>query len=128
MEYLGTISNQVTSIRGSGDSANYRERHVEELQGFKVGITNNLLFNDHLLKEQLSREMNVDILVTGGNEFDCFDKNGKFYISPGSCTGTLTGSDVPSFVLMDIQPNKFSLYVYKLIDNEVKVEKIDHSR
>ena len=128
LDYLGTISSQVTSIRGSGDCSNYREKHVEELQGFRIGLSNNLLFNDELLKEQLGREMNVDILVTGSNSFEAYEKNDCFYISPGSCTGTLGDGDVPSFALMDIQPKRFSLYVYKLINDEVKVEKVDYSK
>ena len=38
-------------------------------------------------------------------------------------------SDVhPSFVLMDIQGSAAVTYVYQLIDDEVKVEKIDYKK
>lgn len=35
---------------------------------------------------------------------------------------------IPSFVLMDIQGNNIVTYVYKLVDNEVKVEKIEYKK
>jgi vacuolar protein sorting-associated protein 29 len=35
---------------------------------------------------------------------------------------------VPSFVLMDIQGNSVVTYVYKLIDDEVKVEKLEYKK
>ena len=126
LNYLNTISHQVVTVRGQQDSSNYRDKHVEELNGFKVGLSNNLLINDSLLREQLARELNCDILVTGNDSFQAYQSRGRFYISPGSCTGALSHQDVPSFVLMDIQLGKFSLYVYRLIDDEVKVEKIDY--
>jgi vacuolar protein sorting-associated protein 29 len=34
----------------------------------------------------------------------------------------------PSFVLMDIQGNSVVIYVYKLIDDEVKVEKLEYKK
>jgi vacuolar protein sorting-associated protein 29 len=40
-----------------------------------------------------------------------------------------TNSDVkPSFVLMDIQDSSVVTYVYKLVGDDVKVEKIDYSK
>jgi vacuolar protein sorting-associated protein 29 len=35
---------------------------------------------------------------------------------------------IPSFVLMDIQGNSVVTYVYKLIDDEVKVEKLEYKK
>ena len=43
--------------------------------------------------------------------------------------GGRDGSDVhPSFVLMDIQGTAASTYVYQLIDEDVKVEKIEYKK
>ena len=50
---------------------------------------------------------------------------------PGSVTGAytpLSGSQsgtTPSFILMDIQSGTVVTYVYQLVDNEVKVERIE---
>lgn len=35
---------------------------------------------------------------------------------------------IPSFVLMDIQSSTVVVYVYQLIDDEVKVEKIEYKK
>ncbi|KAJ8328569.1 hypothetical protein BDV3_004691 [Batrachochytrium dendrobatidis] len=45
------------------------------------------------------------------------------HIPPSSLVET-----TPSFVLMDIQGTSIVLYVYKLIDGEVKVEKLDYEK
>lgn len=38
-------------------------------------------------------------------------------------------SDVqPSFVLMDIQGPKITMYVYRIIDDELKVQRIEHTK
>lgn len=44
-------------------------------------------------------------------------------------SGRLPHSDVhPSFVLMDIQGSSAVTYVYQLINDEVKVEKIEYKK
>jgi vacuolar protein sorting-associated protein 29 len=130
LTYLSTISQLVTT-RGSTD-ANYRDQHKFTLKGFEIGIYNELLMDDVLLKEQIARKMDVDILVTGGTmKFEAYERNKRFYISPGSCTGAFNlqvEDTIPSFVLMDVNQNSFSLYVYKLINDQVKVEKIDYKK
>lgn len=40
----------------------------------------------------------------------------------------LASDPIPSFVLMDVQGNSVVTYVYKLIDDEVKVEKLEYKR
>ncbi|CCF57568.1 hypothetical protein KAFR_0C05770 [Kazachstania africana CBS 2517] len=40
----------------------------------------------------------------------------------------LTGSNVPSFCLLDIQGNTCTLYIYMYIDNEVKVDKVVYEK
>lgn len=52
-------------------------------------------------------------------------------INPGSATGAYSqcsgaATVSPSFVLMDLDGNSATIYVYQLVDGEVKVEKIDH--
>jgi vacuolar protein sorting-associated protein 29 len=52
-------------------------------------------------------------------------------INPGSATGaysSITYDINPSFVLMDIDGLRVVVYVYELIDGEVKVDKIDFKK
>ena len=52
-------------------------------------------------------------------------------INPGSATGaysSITYDVNPSFVLMDIDALRVVVYVYELIDGEVKVDKIDFKK
>ncbi|RUP49733.1 VPS29 protein [Jimgerdemannia flammicorona] len=78
--------------------------------------------------------MDVDMLLTGHTHwFEAFENEGKFFINPGNATGAYSGipgtSDViPSFVLMDIQGNVVVTYIYQLVDNEVKVEKVEFKK
>jgi vacuolar protein sorting-associated protein 29 len=57
--------------------------------------------------------------------------NGKFFINPGSATGAYSATaaeTVPSFLLMDIQGDHVSCYLYRLVDGEVRVDKSDFTR
>lgn len=76
----------------------------------------------------LQRKLDVDILITGHtHKFEAYKYEDKFFINPGSATGAYSGmtSDViPTFVLMDIQGTSVTTYVYQLVNDEVKVEKI----
>lgn len=53
------------------------------------------------------------------------------HISPGSASGAYhpTKADVtPSFVLLDLDGARVTVYVYQLVNGEVKVEKIDYAK
>lgn len=52
-----------------------------------------------------------------------FERNGRFFISPGSATGV--DLSVPSFVLMDLNASKCVFYIYRILDEQVKVDKLD---
>lgn len=85
-----------------------------------------------------ARQMNVDVLVYGGTgRLECFESDGRFFVCPGSATGAMSTFAPPeggeeeghaSFVLMDIQGTALVLYVYTLIDDEVKVEKLQYRK
>lgn len=80
----------------------------------------------------IQRELEVDILISGHtHKFNAFEKDGKFFINPGSATGaysSLEDNIIPSFVLMDIQSTTVVNYVYQLIGNEVKVERTEYKK
>ncbi|KAE8662668.1 Vacuolar protein sorting-associated protein 29 [Hibiscus syriacus] len=55
----------------------------------------------------------------------------RVIINPGSATGaysSITYDVNPSFVLMDVDGLRVVVYVYELIDGEVKVDKIDFKK
>ncbi|KAL6516734.1 Vacuolar protein sorting-associated protein 29 [Orobanche gracilis] len=80
----------------------------------------------------LQRQLDVDILVTGHtHQFTAYKHEAGVVINPGSATGAFSSitCDVnPSFVLMDIDGLRVVVYVYELIDGEVKVDKIDFKK
>ncbi|KAF3845102.1 hypothetical protein F7725_008265 [Dissostichus mawsoni] len=78
------------------------------------------------------RQLDVDILISGHtHKFEAFENENKFYINPGSATGAyspLESNIIPSFVLMDIQASTVVTYVYQLIGDDVKVERIEYKK
>jgi vacuolar protein sorting-associated protein 29 len=83
----------------------------------------------------VQRQLDVDILITGHtHKFEAYEHEGKFYINPGSATGSFNALDseqiAPSFVLMDIQSTTVVTYVYQLdlATQEVKVERIEYKK
>lgn len=80
----------------------------------------------------VQRQLDVDILISGHtHKFEAYEHENKFYINPGSATGAynaLETSITPSFVLMDIQSTIVVTYVYQLIGDEVKVERIEYKK
>jgi predicted phosphodiesterase len=48
-------------------------------------------FNDEVGKEELARSLDAHVLITNGrHEFKAADRNGRFYLDPGSATGAWT--------------------------------------
>ncbi|CAL5369914.1 unnamed protein product [Camellia sinensis] len=80
----------------------------------------------------LQRQLDVDILVSGHtHQFRAYKHEGGVVINPGSATGaysSITYDVNPSFMLMDIDGLRVVVYVYELIDGEVKVDKIDFKK
>jgi vacuolar protein sorting-associated protein 29 len=122
---------------------------------FKIGLIHGhqiVPWGDHQSLVMLQRDLDVDILVSGHtHKYETFEDNGKFFINPGSATGSYSGftrsappssshiapeltsrpsfSDVtPSFVLMDVQGNHAIVYTYELVNGEVKVDKFEHKK
>jgi vacuolar protein sorting-associated protein 29 len=80
----------------------------------------------------LQPQLDVDILITGHtHQFKAYKHEGGVIINPGSATGaysSITFNINPSFVLMDIDGLWVVVFVYELIDGEVKVDKIDFKK
>eukprot|EP01105_Mastigella_eilhardi_P005678 TRINITY_DN17329_c0_g1_i1.p1 TRINITY_DN17329_c0_g1~~TRINITY_DN17329_c0_g1_i1.p1 ORF type:complete len:202 (-),score=61.76 TRINITY_DN17329_c0_g1_i1:70-585(-) len=136
VDYLKTIATDIHIVKGDfDDNPNWPETKVITIGNFKIGVCHGhqvVPWGDHENLAMLQRQLDVDILITGHtHKFEAFEHNGKFFINPGSATGAFSAINnnvVPSFVLMDIQGSHVITYVYKLQDEQVRVEKIDFTK
>eukprot|EP00008_Paramoeba_atlantica_P005258 CAMPEP_0201487410 /NCGR_PEP_ID=MMETSP0151_2-20130828/12857_1 /ASSEMBLY_ACC=CAM_ASM_000257 /TAXON_ID=200890 /ORGANISM="Paramoeba atlantica, Strain 621/1 / CCAP 1560/9" /LENGTH=187 /DNA_ID=CAMNT_0047872429 /DNA_START=104 /DNA_END=667 /DNA_ORIENTATION=+ len=131
LDYLKTLANDVHVVQGDFDEMTLPEEKIIELGQFKIGICHGhqvVPWGDHEALGMTRRRMDVDILVTGHThklETFCVDK--KFYINPGSATGSFSGFNsevVPSFILLDLEGDKMTVFSYRLL-KAVKVEKLE---
>ena len=81
----------------------------------------------------MNRQLNCDIFISGHtHKFEAYESEGAFYVNPGSITGAYSPAEAepvtPSFILMDIQSDNVVTYVYQLIEDEVKVERIEFKK
>ncbi|KAM7144888.1 vacuolar protein sorting-associated protein 29 isoform 1-T1 [Macrochelys suwanniensis] len=135
-DYLKTLAGDVHIVRGDFDeNLNYPEQKVVTVGQFKIGLIHGhqvIPWGDMASLALLQRQFDVDILISGHtHKFEAFEHENKFYINPGSATGAysaLENNIVPSFVLMDIQASTVVTYVYQLIGDDVKVERIEYKK
>uniref|UniRef100_A0A8C4QFQ7 Vacuolar protein sorting-associated protein 29 n=1 Tax=Eptatretus burgeri TaxID=7764 RepID=A0A8C4QFQ7_EPTBU len=113
----------------------YPEQKVVTVGQFRVGLVHGhqiVPWGDPASLALLQRQLDVDILISGHtHRFEAFEHDNRFYINPGSATGAFSVLDsniVPSFVLMDIQASTVVTYVYQLIGDDVKVERIEYKK
>ncbi|TIC33250.1 hypothetical protein E3Q11_00065 [Wallemia mellicola] len=100
------------------------------LDSFKVGL---ICDNQTQSYELTARKLDVDmLLIAGPKSFEAYERDSTFYCSPGSMTGTYSSLEekeaIPSFILLDIQPDQVTVFVYSLIDEQIKVDKIEYSK
>ena len=80
----------------------------------------------------INRQLDCDILITGHtHKFEAYEHENRFYVNPGSITGAYSALEstlTPSFILMDIQSATVVTYVYQLIEDEVKVDRIEFKK
>uniref|UniRef100_A0A6J0UC49 Vacuolar protein sorting-associated protein 29 n=1 Tax=Pogona vitticeps TaxID=103695 RepID=A0A6J0UC49_9SAUR len=135
-DYLKTLAGDVHVVRGDLDeNLNYPEQKVVTVGQFKIGLIHGhqvIPWGDVASLALLQRQFDVDILISGHtHKFEAFEHENKFYINPGSATGAysaLENNIIPSFVLMDIQASTVVTYVYQLIGDDVKVERIEYKK
>ncbi|EDW39659.1 GL15595 [Drosophila persimilis] len=135
-DYLKSLANDVHIVRGDFDeNLSYPEQKVVTVGQFRIGLCHGhqvVPRGDPEALALIQRQLDVDILITGHTyKFEAYEHGNKFYINPGSATGAFNPLDtnvVPSFVLMDIQSTTVVTYVYQLIGDEVKVERIEYKK
>ncbi|CAK0786227.1 Vacuolar protein sorting-associated protein 29 [Coccomyxa viridis] len=136
-DFLKTVCTDLYITRGDFDEAGskYPDEKVLTVGNFRIGICHGHQVVPWGRNEALAlvqRKLNVDILISGHtHEFKAFAYEGRFLINPGSVTGAYSNvtEDVkPSFVLMDIDGSKATVYIYELVEDEVKVDKVEFSK
>ncbi|XP_021268470.1 vacuolar protein sorting-associated protein 29-like [Numida meleagris] len=134
-DYLRTLAGDIHVVKGDSESLNYPEQKVVTVGQFRIGLIHGhqvIPWGDVASLSLLQRQLDVDILISGHtHKFEAFEHENKFYINPGSATGAYTALETnvtPSFVLMDIQASTVVTYVYQLIEDDVKVERIEFKK
>ncbi|EFJ46441.1 hypothetical protein VOLCADRAFT_62641 [Volvox carteri f. nagariensis] len=137
LDYLRTISGELHLVAGDFDEFPAPEQLVLDLAGFKVGVVHGhqiVPWADPDATSLLQRQMGADILLTGNtHRFEARKSGSCLTLNPGSATGAYhhqhsEGPVNPSFVLMDLDGHKVTVYVYQLVEGEVRVEKIDYTQ
>ncbi|CAG8605698.1 5631_t:CDS:2 [Dentiscutata erythropus] len=136
-DYLRTIAADVHVVRGDYDEfPNWPLSKVITHGPLRIGVLHGhqvIPVGDAESLSIIARQMDADILLTGHtHRFEAIEYEGKFFVNPGSATGAYSGfctEDIkPSFVLMDIQGSVVVTYVYRLVDGDVKVDKIEYRK
>uniref|UniRef100_A0A336KBP4 Vacuolar protein sorting-associated protein 29 n=1 Tax=Culicoides sonorensis TaxID=179676 RepID=A0A336KBP4_CULSO len=137
-DYLKTLASDVHIVRGDfDDNPAYPEQKVVTVGQFRIGLVHGhqvIPWGDPDSLAIIQRQLDVDILISGHtHKFEAYEHENKFYINPGSATGAYNpiadpNNIIPSFVLMDIQSSTVVTYVYQLVGDEVKVERIEYKK
>lgn len=155
LDYLRTVCSDILLVKGDMDESLTPTAPLSRVithGPLRIGLIHGhqvIPWGDPRALGIIAREMDVDVLLSGHtHKFEAFEHSGRFFVSPGSATGafggpatamavTADGSNVvpvpstettPSFVLMDIQGPTVVMYVYQLIDGDVRVEKLDYTK
>ncbi|EFN60021.1 hypothetical protein CHLNCDRAFT_133211 [Chlorella variabilis] len=102
---------------------------------FRIGVCHGhqvVPWGDREALAVLQRKLDCDILVTGHtHRFEAYRHEGRLVISTGSATGAysaVTPHPTPSFALMDVDGGKATVYVYELVEGQVKVDKLEFAK
>mmetsp|Transcript_664 Transcript_664/g.2421 ORF Transcript_664/g.2421 Transcript_664/m.2421 type:complete len:187 (+) Transcript_664:448-1008(+) len=136
LEYLKGICPDLHVVKGDFDQEDFPDSKIVKIGGFRIGLCHGhqvVPWGDMEALAMQQRQMDVDILVTGHtHKFQAYKYEERcLIINPGSATGAysnITTEVRPSFVLMDVDEERVVVYVYELVDGEVKVDKIDYQK
>jgi vacuolar protein sorting-associated protein 29 len=140
LDYLKNLTADIYLSNGDFDSwsKSKEENLVLELAGFRIGLTHGhqiIPNGDPDALDRLQRKLDVDILITGHTHRHQVTKSPVgLQINPGSATGAYSvqspheAPPLPSFILLDLEGTKATVYAYTLQEGKVKVDKTDHTR
>lgn len=135
-DYLKSVCPDMRVAMGEFDGALGAEKGYAETCTLKVGELTLGVVHGHQVVPwgdadalaALQRQLGCDVLVSGHtHECRTYVYDGRLLVNPGSATGaasTLSGGTAsqvnPSFVLMDVVDARATVYVYQLVDGEVR--------
>ncbi|KAJ5080613.1 vacuolar protein sorting-associated protein [Anaeramoeba ignava] len=137
LDYLKTITKEIYIARGDSDDdeLGFELENSLQIESFKIGLIHGhqvVPWDDSKTLSIFQKKMGTDILIYGNtHESKVFKLEEKLYINPGSLTGAYHPTQldtIPSFVVLDIQKDSLTSYIYKLKDGEVNVEKFTHKK
>jgi len=136
LQELQALAPNVHVVRGDFDEdADLPEHKVITIGQFKVGLIHGhqiVPWGDSSALAMTQRQLDVDILISGHthrpavNHFD-----GRWYLNPGSITGaysSMTQDVNPSFILLAVNGNKITIYVYELRNGDIAVTKSEFTK
>lgn len=132
-DWLKSLSNDFHCVKGDYDEGDLPEKKVVQIGEFKIGMIHGhqvLPWGSIDALSSIQRELGCDILLSGHTHmFDLKNKDGKFFLNPGSISGSFSSvcpSPSPSFILMVLTGEEATIYVYAL--NEGKKGKFEVSK
>uniref|UniRef100_A0A1I8JI24 Vacuolar protein sorting-associated protein 29 n=2 Tax=Macrostomum lignano TaxID=282301 RepID=A0A1I8JI24_9PLAT len=134
LDYLKSLTSDVHVVRGEFDDASWPETKVVTVGQLRIGLTHGhqlLPWGDPASLSELRRRLGVDLLISGHTRrFEAFERDGGFFLNPGSATGAFSPAEagetpVPSFALLDVQASSVVCYIYRFIDGDVAVERVE---
>ncbi|OMJ11372.1 Vacuolar protein sorting-associated protein 29, partial [Smittium culicis] len=139
--YLGSFSKNDSSAeqniaKSPKVSSSYPSSKIIQIEDFKVGIIHGHQLvpgnGDVDTLVSVARHMGVDVLCSGNtHRFEANEEDNRFFINPGSATGAFSAYEMnptPSFVLMDINHDHITAYVYQLVNDEVRIDRFEYSK
>ncbi|TKR77909.1 hypothetical protein L596_018799 [Steinernema carpocapsae] len=136
-DFLKSLASDVHVVKGDYDdtAATYPESKIITVGSFKIGLIHGhqiVPWGDERAIEMTARQMSVDVLISGHtHQCKVYEKEGVFYVNPGSATGafsTITENPEPSFALMDVQSSTIVTYLYRIVEDDVKVERVTFTK
>ena len=111
------------------------ETKTVQIGNFKIGLIHGhqvVPWGDLESLSAVQRELDCDILVSGQthkNQISTYD--GKYFINPGSATGcysALNSNSTASFILMAVQGDNVTAFIYETKGEDFNVSRIDFSK
>ena len=106
------------------------EKKTIQIGNFKIGLIHGhqvVPWGDLESLAAIQRELDCDILISGHTlKNQISSHNGKYFINPGTATGC--NSKTASFILMAVQGDNVTAFIYETKGEDFNVSRIDFSK